>query len=472
MSLRAASLLVALILLSCRTANVPSVETKPVCSPGILPGTPAADDIAAVGAQQTFDTLSWQTFTYLNNAHTGGTPVWSNWSSSVDLLAPVEAGKPPPPFGQHYYPHPCRKIKHHKDYRVIAQVNKVNDSLFEADRWGISGNPLIDSNGNFLRYEILLSKATYDDIVDKGYYTAAGQAGGVNLICAGETNNGHGDPSSGAMNIKLAWMEDPSDGTDPSYYSEQLLIYTPAALTSDGKATCTLDYYRLVGKHVVRKLLTQQAWFWSTFEHVDNAPGCTEAPPPADKKGLPNTSCPPHSATAYNFMPSAATCAGGACASCNSAPAENCSTALGYCVDKGPAAAAGYSSLCRQVSRHYHHTAIDTACREQVADTVWANYKLVGNQWFGGAFPSTCKNSSGRVWDGTKVLWRQINPKVAMKSGPAVPFLANTSMESYERSNCMGCHSKAVQAGTGTGGTPGPSTDFVYYLELEVASNQ
>ena len=44
--------------------------------------------------------------------------------------------------------------------------------------------------------------------------------------------------------------------------------------------------------------------------------------------------------------------------------------------------------------------------------------------------------------------------------------MANTSMESYERSNCMGCHSKSTVKETGVVTEDG--TDFVYFLGLEV----
>ena len=45
-------------------------------------------------------------------------------------------------------------------------------------------------------------------------------------------------------------------------------------------------------------------------------------------------------------------------------------------------------------------------------------------------------------------------------------YLANTSMESYERSNCMGCHSKTTVDQKGVVTDEG--TDFVYFLGLEV----
>ena len=52
--------------------------------------------------------------------------------------------------------------------------------------------------------------------------------------------------------------------------------------------------------------------------------------------------------------------------------------------------------------------------------------------------------------------------------GKEKPFLANTTMESYERSNCMGCHAKSKAGGSSEGGDY--STDFMYWLKYEVAA--
>ncbi len=451
------------------TASEPApADDAAQCNTGSLPGNFATT--GALDLQPSLDFFSWSTFLYLNT-QSGGSPVWSNWSSSVDLLKPIEDGaSEPTPYGTHYYPEECQSIDGYQNYRVIDQVDKVNDSLFEAKTQGLSGDPVVDSNGNFIRYEILLSEATYNDIASKGYYTASGQAEGVNLICADtETNTGPSDPHSGAMNLKLAWMENPAAGHDAgTYYSEEFLVYTPADMTSNNQATCTLTTHYLVGMHIARKTQAQQAWIWSTFEHANNAPNCTDLVPAAHSHEQ-NTSCPALTANAYNFTPSTNTCTAagdGACASCNSGPASNCSSSTGYCVDAPPAAAGGYSTLCRQVDSY--DTSTNTTCQAQEAGTVWANYDLISTQWFSdgdNSFPSNCDaNQSSKVYDGSNVSKTLIRPQVTIQNNEQAPYLANTSMESYERSNCMGCHSKAVQSGT----EDGPSTDFVYYLMLEV----
>jgi hypothetical protein len=56
----------------------------------------------------------------------------------------------------------------------------------------------------------------------------------------------------------------------------------------------------------------------------------------------------------------------------------------------------------------------------------------------------------------------QNNPTEA----PRKPFLANTSMETDVRSDCMGCHSGASVQDAAGNNTVG--TDFAYWLQLEV----
>lgn len=226
------------------------------------------------------------------------------------------------------------------NYRVLEQVDKVNDSLFEAKSQGLSSSPVIDRFGNFLRYEILISPATYDYILANTYYTQVGQTANgqtVNMSCAMTGTAAPTDADSGSMTIKLAWMVDPADGTNPpdtaydtsNYWNQEFLVYDPPQVLGqtggeDTPATCTLKNFLLVGMHIARKTLSQQGWIWSTFEHHLNAPPCTEAL----STGV-NKSCPMPGSTSYNLSPGNDVCTGmadgtGPCQACNTPPAKNC----------------------------------------------------------------------------------------------------------------------------------------------------
>jgi hypothetical protein len=453
----------------------------------------------------TFQGFGWQSFLGLNAPTVGGqisttgdnTPQWASWSSTVDLL--LCQGSPPPAGcvcpsggctqpGTHYYPTLCKAVPNYQSYRVINQVSKVDDSFEEASTGGLSGDPVIDRFGNFLRYEILLSPATYNEVIEQQLYNEShltSLTSNINLGCGMSSYTG-GDPANadmGALVVKVAWM-DVTDALqngqlDASmYHIEQLLVYTPSYRNSTGVATCELRAMATVGLHIAHKTVNQPNWIWSTFEHTLNAPDCT-GPLPGPGTQQPNASCPDSVTTNYNFYGENCNGMVQACAACNAPPAPNgtctnpdTSTGAGFCLDEPPAKIGGISTLCRQVPiASYPEAAVwNTACQAAIGpNSVWGNYGLISSQWGTSGIPAGCSNVaaliSGNAFGGS-VNDNLILPKVAtgtqMKS-----LLANTSMESYDRSNCIGCHSKAHI--TNSAGNP-VSTDFMYFLQLQVSA--
>jgi hypothetical protein len=101
----------------------------------------------------------------------------------------------------------------------------------------LSGDPVIDRFGNFLRYEILLSPATYDEIIEQQLYDEdhlMSLTSNVNLSCGMSSYTG-GDPANadmGSLVVKVAWM-DVTDALENGqldasmYHLEQLLVYNP-----------------------------------------------------------------------------------------------------------------------------------------------------------------------------------------------------------------------------------------------------
>jgi hypothetical protein len=84
-----------------------------------------------------------------------------------------------------------------------------------------------------------------------------------------------------------------------------------------------------------------------------------------------------------------------------------------------------------------------------------------------------CLNVSREVIGNNDGVYVAMKPFIEPKPeclGGNQPVLGNTSMESYERSNCLGCHAKST---TGSGDLDTvffthSSTDFMYWLKLEV----
>jgi len=438
-----------------------------------------------------FDNYSWQTFLALNAPRVGGavsttgdnTPQWAGWSSTADLL---NQGSNPGPSGSRYYPDVCKSIPNYQDYRVIDQVGKVDDAFLEAKTGGLSANPVIASNWTFLRYEILLSPATYNWVVSQGLHTvsalkAYAQAGtAVNFICGDGAYMG-GDPANpqmGAIVLKLAWMD--VTGFNPEdYHTEQLIVYTPAFRNNTGQATCELKTMALVGMHIAHKTLNQPNWIWSTFEHYNNAPDCTALPSDGNEEGNdgPSESCPDSGGYNWNFFGTICD-SGVACQTCNKAPASNAEAgqcvnpatpdATAWCVDKPPNPIRGLSRICRQFPVN---TIYPTAgewnmeCEFALRGSVWGNYELISTQWIDQDTHTTCQNNQ------TSITATDPLPKTPVKgkNGAKRPFLGNTSMESYERSNCTGCHMKGLNTTFGVDGTDYTiNNDFMYWLVLEV----
>lgn len=460
-----------------------------------LPG-----DIGSFGQDPPFqgnlDAYSWQMFLALNAPAVGqsvsttgdnrtlwggsvATPITAaapGFSSTDDLLLAATASSTPA-YGAHYYPAECTAIQGYQSYRVLDEISKVDDSFFEAQKQGLSADPVVAVNGTFLRYEILLSEVTYDTIVSNKWYLESvleSQSQSLSFPCGQENAGGPtaspSDPGIGAITIKNAWMD--ATGLDSSkYHMENLLLWTPAAQNASGRNTCVLKTMALVGQHIAHKTAQQPAWTWSTFEHAANAPDCTSTPPAmvTQAKNIPSTGCPTTGGS-YNFFPQ--NTSDTRFASCNAAPATNGTTACdeSWCVDQPPNQTGGYSRLCRQLAlKTFYPTAYSQtqACNQATGSSVWSNYALISTQWFT-AFSSsqkaTCANYATTVAPGTSS--GQYAPQVTLTSdgqSQTVPYLANSSMESYERSNCMGCHSNALVKKGGS-----ISTDLMYFLMLEV----
>lgn len=473
----------------------------PLSAGGI--GPPAIPHTASSSDQSAFDEFSWQSLLALGGAQANGSnpPLWTQWSSTssfLDLVAEWSrngsVASEFPAFGAQHYPATCLDYCAQQgidcsDYQTIEQVGKINDSIFEADGTGLSSNPVIAANGTFLRYEIRFNQSMYESVRSNALYDVRTlTSSGANVACGGAE-------SEGAMNIKLAWM-DMKDMDTAKFHTEERLVYTAPEANGTGVATCSLVTVGLVGLHVAHKTLEQQNWVWSTFEHNDNAPDCG-----AFTSQATNTSCPPPPSTSYNFYSSTCQAEGaGPCQTCNARPASNQATATcqgGFCVDQAPATNGGFSRLCRQVpvtsdGPYASAYAWNSACQRALGESVWANYMLISTQWFDWAQsdapsePTECSDVAATLGsvpqaDTHRGDFRPQVPDNGQSSDR--PLLANTSMESYERSNCMGCHGKAALTNTtysgGAGqlppqGSSGPPvsqyefTDMSWWLAVEV----
>ncbi|MEJ8571655.1 hypothetical protein [Microbaculum marinum] len=473
-----------------------------------LPGDVRAD-LPSDSAQGAFDKYSWRTFLALNAQGVGkrisrrgdNQTQWSRWSSTDGLINCARDPDSPNckcpdgdcfASGTEYYPDECMAIDGYQKYRVLAEVSKVDDLFLQAGHGELSNDPLIDANGNFLRFEIMVSPAAQRYVVDNELYdgdVVNGLTENVNFPC-GREGYRRGDPASrkaGAYVVKNAWMELPDEALAFGYadrgrfHIEELLVHSPAYTNKSGVATCEKKVMALVGQHIAHKTVKQPRWTWSTFEHNRNAPNCTELPPTGDQQDAgPSTACPANVKRTYNFFPKECSANGAdpdACQSCNVVPVSNrpgCKNPdvdgdTSWCLDRSPKPVAGMTRACTQVNvRKYYPTAheMNKACEAALGSlSVWSNYKLISTQWY-----NTNSTSCTTETNVDRGLEQPQVPIAGRGNEETTPYLANSSMETYVRANCMGCHSNARIPGPPA--QPTPSTvymDFMYWLKLESA---
>jgi hypothetical protein len=221
-------------------------------------------------AQRLFEVLAWQTFVALSwPSDEQGRPLpgaagdqqnsspraWEFWIRGSQVFKPK--GAPPDPFGSvpegAERTHPAMvKIK------GAWRQNLVADQNLQA----FSG-PLVDQNGHWVRYEVLLNDVEYDYIVANRLYNQEGQAEFLRTNAIDFPAN-DGIARHGAIEVKLAWKE-----MGPADIRSRFFVRTGTVLNQD-----TGKYEQrelgLVGMHIAMRTRSSPTWIWSTFEHVDN----------------------------------------------------------------------------------------------------------------------------------------------------------------------------------------------------------
>ncbi len=151
-------------------------------------------------------------------------------------------------------------------YRFIHRTSKAPHSLIEA-----SGQPLVDQNGRFVRYEVRINKIEYEYIIANTLWSLAGQNkymqnknDSINFPAGGFISK----DSVGSMEFKAAWKVLGKGDDFNRFYTIRAIIFNDDSLNpSPGENPVTLG---LVGLHIAHKTATQRFWVWSTFEQLDN----------------------------------------------------------------------------------------------------------------------------------------------------------------------------------------------------------
>ena len=428
-----------------KTTMTPLADPAIVLSPAIpgdaqfgkLPPN-ATNEQKLLAIQGDFDIYSWNTFIALNwpplpngtgdpkktiGQNGDNDTVWEHYRDVSDIFLP--GGARPSWNGPTTVPTQC-KASYKPGMRILSQVGKTPTVLTDFSQPFNTG-PLIDQDGNYTRYEILVNKPMFDYILQNTLYSKAGQkvfSGGVKFPCG--VLNG----PEGAIMVKSAWkVIDPAD--KKRFHTQTVLVYSPASDNPKYPASCSTKLMGLVGLHIGHKTNSASQWLWSTFEHVDNAP--TEADVASGKLK-----------SEYNYYDP-------------KCPASKCKPNE---VPPRPWDPTKVSSFHSQVVRmnmfkgnEFAFTSADERNTDALklllgvsSSSVWQYYELISTMW-----PTNTGQCQATAGDplGT----------------PAPNFLANTTLETYIQgmvpnvsSNCIECHNNATM-------TNAAASDFTYILQ-------
>ena len=412
-------------------------------SPAIPGDLTFGGTVSLPALQKDFDILSWNSFISLNwppdkngvgdptktIGQNGDNPtVWEEFSDVSTVFLPN--GATPTWNAPPVVPDVC-KAAYTPGTKIVSQIGKT--PLLSETSEPFNTGPLIDQNGVYTRFEIVINKPMFQYILGNTLYSKAGQAafvGQVKFPC-GTNPPPPAQGVEGAIMVKSAWkVIDPSQ-TD-RFHTAQALVYTPATETPKLPASCTKQLIGLVGLHIAHKTSGSSQWVWSTFEHVDNAPTAADV-----QSG--------HLKPAYNFFNPK--CPAGQCAP-NQVPPR-------------PWNAAAVSSFHTQVVRldsfKGNEFAPESATARNAdakkllvgvsAKSVWQYYELISTQW------PTNPGGPCAAQPGDQL------------GSPAPVFLANTTLETYVQGTVPNVSSSCIECLNNAAMTSKAPSDFTYVLQ-------
>ena len=433
------------IVTSITSTMAPAADPAIVLSPkipgdaqfGPLPPNPTNDE-KLLAIQGDFDIYSWNTFIALNwppGPDGNGDPaktigqngdndtVWEHYRNVDNIFLPN--GAKPTWNGPATVPTQC-KASYKPGMKIITQVGKT-PTVLTAFSQPFNTGPIIDQDGNYTRFEILVNKPMFDYILQNTLYSKAGQkvfSGAVKFPCG--VLNG----PEGAIMVKAAWrVIDPADAKN--FHTQTVLVYSPASKNPSYPASCSTKTMGLVGLHIGHKTNSGAQWLWSTFEHVDNVP--TEADVASGKLK-----------SEYNYYDP-------------KCPVSKCPQNAVPPRPWNPTKVSAFHSQIVRMNMFKGNEFAFTSAAARNADalklllgvsssSVWQYYELISTMW---------PTNTGQC---------QATPGDPLGT-PAPNFLANTTLETYIQgmvpnvsSNCIECHNNATMT------TPVPS-DFTYVLQ-------
>jgi hypothetical protein len=384
--------------------------------------------------QRGFDFYSWLTFIALNSPADGRTRIdkslpntktmWEdrkNFKQLLDVMLPDGAAskwtdpkKAPPGCESEFKP----------DIDMgIEMIEVVYNQPFKT-------GALIDQQGNYALFDILMNKDMFDYIQEHKLYSKAGQQSAENAKLKVDFPTGVNPPKgqieggrAGGIIIKVSWKILDSEAEKRRFHTVDAVI-SMLHHDSNTKPACVRKTLGLVGFHVMHKTETRLQWIWTSFEHVDNVPEQSEI----------------RKQKSWNFYK---VCNARACPPVNETPPRpwEPKPSLGLKFD-----GTFRSQIVRTTPLTEDTKKINRKFQEILRGTVWENYMLLSTQW-----PSDFRCAGKKASDPGPDPNTDFEKEPDMNCAPAPTFLANSTLETYSQgkvplasSSCMACHGNAT----------------------------
>jgi hypothetical protein len=445
------------------------------------------EDVGLDNLQRGFDFYSWRTFLALNSPADGKTTIdhakpdmrtrWEdmdNFKQLLDVMLPAKMQPPKWPTDragmeaeqERLVPEQCQaKHKEMPDRKIVQMIEESFNEPFKT-------GPLIDQQGRYAIFDILMNRQMFDYIREHQLYSQAGQvsagASGLAVDFPVGQNSRDATPTqkavvadTGAFMLKVSWKILGSDEPKPdTFHQLKALVLMPPPVDPKAKRECLPETLGLIGFHAVHKTVGRPQWIWTSFEHFRNVPDKDEVA--AGKFDGP-----------YNFFK--INCKGD-CPDVNATPPRQF-------WQPDPVSQLKFKDA-KFKSQIVRETPLTNAARNMNAifhsmlqDSVWKNYVLLTTQWpsrTNKANDCTGLHSPNPPEPGPNTDFQK---QPDMNCSPVPTFMANSTLETYSQgdiplasSSCIACHGNAVgfQAGASN---PKPDkvelnqSDFTFMLE-------
>ncbi len=302
-------------------------------------------------------------------------------------------------------------------FSSVALTKDYVDQAFTA--------PLVDQEGWYAVYQILIAPSEYAYIENNKYfnganqaraYTANGQLAGFPFYGTEFTLPAYAQ--YGALEIKAAWrVLDPVKDANVigRYYTQWGYFMQQDGTTCEGP-----NLFGLVGLHILRLTpSTGATWFWASFQQVDNA---TSTPASGSSPAIPATFAAPNTPTNGN------------CSGYNERPG----TASGNIL--WPSTPANANNICQVNPIPTNVQQVNQNWQAALKGTVWQYYQMVNTL-------NPCPNGASgcATFPPINDANNQIN--VNAFSNAVIESYAQASNGSSQGHTCMGCHGSAAGDG-------------------------